>query len=65
MHFAEVIGKDKQRDGGFQVIPFAAESVRQARESADAHPYSEVGSLDVASADQFVVNEIKTSGFHG
>lgn len=52
MNLSEVIGKDKQCYGGFQVLPFAAEGIRQPRESSHAHPYRQVHSLNVAGANQ-------------
>jgi hypothetical protein len=52
MNLSEVIREDKQRDGGFQVVPFAAESIRQARKSAHSHPNRKVHTLDVRRANQ-------------
>ena len=51
MYAAEVVVSEVQRDGGFQVRQLFAESVRQARESADRHSHGEVLALYVASRD--------------
>ena len=55
MNFTEVKRENKQGNSGFHVVPLAAESVRQARQSAHSHSDSEVRSFDVASANQFAV----------
>src|SRR5258708_2743405 len=59
MNFTEVKREDEQRNGGFQVIPFAAESVRQARESAHPHSNGQVRSFNVRSADHIAVRIAK------
>lgn len=63
MNLSEVIGKDKQRHGGFQVVPLAAESIRQARHSSYPHPHGQVGSFNVAGTNQFAVR-IADQWFH-
>ena len=55
MNLSEVIRKDKQRDGGFQVVPFAAESIRQAGKSAHSHPHRQVHPLNVRRANHIAV----------
>ena len=55
MHFAKVIRKDKQRDGGFKVFPLAGESIRQARQSAHSHPNRQVDSFNVRRANHIAV----------
>ena len=55
MNFTEVKREYKQRDGGFQVFPFAAETVGQAGKSAHPHPDREVGSFNVRRANHIPV----------
>lgn len=52
MHFAEVKRENKQRDGGFQVVPFAAKCARQSCQSAYPRSHGQVGSFNVARANQ-------------
>lgn len=51
MNATEVVVREVQRYGCFQVRQLFAESVRQARESADRHSHREVLALYVASRD--------------
>jgi len=51
MHAAEIVVSEVQRDCRFQVQEFLAESVRQARESADRHTHREILALYKASRD--------------
>ena len=55
MPFSEIVAKDKQGDSGLQVVPLAAESVRQARQSACAHSYRKVDPFNMASANQIMI----------
>lgn len=51
MNAAEIVVREVQRDGCFQILQFLAESISQARESADRHTHSEVLALHKASRD--------------
>jgi hypothetical protein len=42
MHSAEIVVREVQRDSGFQIQQFLAESTRQAREAADRHTHREI-----------------------
>src|SRR5258708_7865506 len=55
MQFAEVIAKDKQRDGGFQVFPLAGKSIRQARKSSHSHSHCQISPFDVRRANHIAV----------
>ena len=55
MNLTEIKRENKQRDGGFQVFPFAAETVSQARQSTHSHSDGQVRSFNVASANQIAV----------
>ena len=51
MHAAEIVVSEMQRDGGFQVHKFLAESIRQTREAADRHAHREILPFYKASRD--------------
>lgn len=55
MNLSEVIREHKQRHGSFKVFPFAAESIRQARQSPHSHPHRQIHSFDMRRADQIAV----------
>lgn len=55
MNFAEVKREYKQGNSGFHVVPLAAETVCQARQSAHSHSDSQVGSFNVRGANQVAV----------
>lgn len=52
MNLSEVIAKDKQRDGGFQVFPLAAERGRESCQPFHSKPHSQIQALHVASTNQ-------------
>ena len=52
MNLAEVIRENKQRHSRLEIIPLAAEGVRQSRQSAHTHSDGEVYTFNVAGADQ-------------
>lgn len=49
MNTAEIVVREVQRNGGFQVRQLLTEGVRQSRKSADRHSHGEVLPLHVAS----------------
>jgi hypothetical protein len=51
VYAAEVVVREVQRDSRFQVEQLLAESVRQARESADCHSHRQVLPLYVRRRD--------------
>ena len=51
MDAAEIVIREVQRDGGFQVRQLLAESVRQPRESANRHTHRQVLAFYKASRD--------------
>lgn len=51
MNLPEIVIKDEQRDGGFQVFPFAAESARQAGHSAHFRSDRQVDPFHVRRAN--------------
>src|SRR5258708_3019507 len=52
MNLSEVIGKDKQRDGRFQVVPFTATTIRQTGETAHPYPDGQIKALNVRRANE-------------
>lgn len=55
MNLTEVKREYEQRNSGFHVFPFAAETVGQARQSAHSHSDGEVRSFDMAGTDQIAI----------
>jgi hypothetical protein len=55
MNLAEVKREYEQGDGGFHVVPLAAESVRQPRHAAHTHPNRKIDALHMARANQGAV----------
>ncbi len=55
MNFTEVKREYEQGNSGFHVVPLAAESVGQPRESAHPHSDSQVCSFNVGRANQIAV----------
>src|SRR5947207_82506 len=51
MHAAEIVIREVQGNGSFQVRQFFAESVRQPCQSAKLHPHREILALNVRRAD--------------
>lgn len=55
MNLSEVKREYEQGNGGFQVVPFAAKTVRQSRQSAHTHSNGQVRSFNVTRANHIAV----------
>jgi hypothetical protein len=51
VHPSEVVGREVQRQGGAQVVPLPAESIRQAGKAPHLHPDVQVRPLNMGCAD--------------